>query len=247
VVWEWRHPDPVVEIRLLRDRNFALASVFYFLFGFALFGSTVLIPQMLQQLYGYTATDAGLVVGPGALVIVVLAPVVVSLLPKFGVRPLIGVGYCIFAIAMWHFASFDLGADYRHFAMARALQGLGIAPLFVPVSQVAYSFLPKNKNNKASSLTNLFRNQGASFGIAFVTAMLARRTQHHQSVLVAHVTNGDSNYRNTLHSFTAISPSTASRPLTLLSTPRPNLDNSSNCKRHFKALSIASQLLAGLS
>ena len=82
VVWEWRHPDPVVEIRLLRDRNFALASVFYFLFGFALFGSTVLIPQMLQQLYGYTATDAGLVLGPGALVIVVLAPVVVSLLAK---------------------------------------------------------------------------------------------------------------------------------------------------------------------
>ena len=82
VVWEWRHPDPVVEIRLLRDRNFALASIFYFLFGFALFGSTVLIPQMLQQLYGYTATDAGLVLGPGALVIVVLAPVVVSLLPK---------------------------------------------------------------------------------------------------------------------------------------------------------------------
>src|ERR1700747_3527897 len=119
IVWEWRHPDPVVEIRLLRDRNFALASILYFLFGFALFGSTVLIPQMLQQLYGYTATDAGLVLGPGALVIVVLAPVVVSILPKVGVRPLIGVGYCIFATAMWHFASFDLGADYRHFAMAR--------------------------------------------------------------------------------------------------------------------------------
>jgi DHA2 family multidrug resistance protein len=202
IIWEWRHPDPVVEIRLLRDRNFALASVFYFLFGFALFGSTVLIPQMLQNLYGYTATDAGLVLGPGALVIVVLAPVVVSILPRVGVRPLIFTGYCIFAIAMWHFASFDLGADYRHFALGRALQGLGIAPLFVPVSQVAYSFLPKNKNNKASSLTNLFRNQGASFGIAFVTTMLARRTQRHQSVLVAHVNNGDQHFRNMLHSFT---------------------------------------------
>jgi DHA2 family multidrug resistance protein len=203
VIWEWRHPDPVVEIRLLGERNFAIASVFYFLFGFALFGSTVLIPQMLQNLYGYTATDAGLVLGPGALVIVVLAPVVVSLLPKVGVRPLIFTGYIIFAIAMWHFASFTLDADYRHFALARALQGLGIAPLFVPVSQVAYSFLPKNKNNKASSLTNLFRNQGASFGIAFVTTMLARRTQHHQSVLVAHITNGDQYFRNMLHSFTS--------------------------------------------
>jgi len=73
-------------------------------------------------------------------------------------------------------------------ALLRALQGLGIAPLFVPVSQLAYSFLPKNKNNKASSLTNLFRNQGGSVGIAFVTTVLARRTQYHQSVLVAHVT-----------------------------------------------------------
>ncbi len=72
---------------------------------------------------------------------------------------------------------------------ARALQGLGIAFLFVPMSQVAYSYLPRGKNNKASSLTNLFRNQGASFGIAFVTTVLARRAQYHQSVLVTHVTS----------------------------------------------------------
>jgi MFS transporter, DHA2 family, multidrug resistance protein len=66
------------------------------------------------------------------------------------------------------------------------------------VSQLAYSYLPKNKNNKASSLTNLFRNQGASFGIAFVTTLLARRTQYHQSVLVAHATPYDPPYRGRL-------------------------------------------------
>ena len=64
VVWELRQEDPVVEIALLKERNFALANAFYFLFGFVLFGSTVLIPQMLESLYGYTATDAGLVLGP---------------------------------------------------------------------------------------------------------------------------------------------------------------------------------------
>jgi MFS transporter, DHA2 family, multidrug resistance protein len=186
IFWEWRHPDPVVEIRLLGERNFALASVYYFLFGFTLFGSTVLIPQLLQTLYGYTATDAGLVLGPGAMVIVVLAPVIVRILPKLGVQKLIGFGYVILAFAMWNFASFDLGTNYGHFAVARAIQGLGIAPLFVPVSQLAYSFLPKNKNNKASSLTNLFRNQGGSFGIAFVTTMLSRRTQYHQTVIAEH-------------------------------------------------------------
>src|SRR5271167_1485765 len=200
--WEWRHKDPVVEIRLLADRNFAIANVYYFLFGFTLFGSTVLIPQMLQSLYGYTATDAGLVLGPGAFVIVALAPVIVRILPKVGVKPLIFTGYVIFGIAMWQYASIDLSTDYKHVAMLRALQGLGIAPVFVPVSQLAYSYLPKNKNNKASSLTNLFRNQGASFGIAFVTTLLARRSQHHQAVLVAHVTQGDPRYRATLHSFT---------------------------------------------
>jgi len=211
-IWEWRHPDPVVEIRLLADRNFAIANAYYFLFGFALFGSTVLIPQMLQGLYGYTATDAGLVLGPGAFVIVALAPLVVRIFPKVGVKPMIFIGYIIFAIAMWQYASIDLGTDYKHVALFRAMQGLGIAPLFVPVSQLAYSYLPKNKNNKASSITNLFRNQGGSVGIAFVTTLLARRTQYHQSVLVAHITPFQQRYQETLaalsryfatHGFTA--------------------------------------------
>ena len=200
VFWEWHHKDPVVEIRLLGERNFAIANIFYFLFGFALFGSTVLIPQMLQGLYGYTATDAGLVLGPGAMVIVVLAPVIVRILPKVGVKPLIFIGYAVFAFAMFSYSQIDLGTDYKHVALLRALQGLGIAPLFVPVSQLAYSYLPKHKNNKASSLTNLFRNQGGSFGIAFVTTMLARRTQYHQSVLVSHATPFDPQYQSTLNS-----------------------------------------------
>ena len=203
IVWEWRHPDPVVEIRLLGDRNFALANIFYFLFGFSLYGSTVLIPQMLQRLFGYTATDAGLVLGPGAFVIVMLAPVVVRILPKVGVKRLLGFGYFVFGMAMWYYASFTLATDYRHEALARVIQGLGIATLFVPVSQLAYSNIAKNKNNKASSLTNLFRNQGGSFGIAFVTTLLARRTQYHQSVLVAHATPYDPWYRQTLDSLTA--------------------------------------------
>lgn len=211
-IWEWRHPDPVVEIRLLADRNFAIANAYYFLFGFALFGSTVLIPQMLQNLFGYTATDAGLVLGPGAFVIVALAPLVVRILPKVGVKPMIFVGYVTFAVAMWKYASIDLGTDYRHVALLRALQGLGIAPLFVPVSQLAYSYLPRDKNNKASSITNLFRNQGGSVGIAAVTTLLARRTQYHQAVLVAHATPLQQRYQETVgnlcryfsvHGFTA--------------------------------------------
>jgi DHA2 family multidrug resistance protein len=202
IIWEWRHENPVVEIRLLQNRNFALANIFYFVFGFVLFGSTVLIPQMLQSLYGYSASDAGLVLGPGALVIVVLAPVVVRLLPKLGARVMVGAGFAVVGLAMWYFGSFTLGTDYRHEALARALQGLGIAPLIVPITTLAYSYLPRDKNNKASSLTNLFRNLGGSFGIAFVTTMLERRSQFHQSVLVAHATPYDQRFRELLAQLT---------------------------------------------
>ena len=127
--WEWHHDDPVVEVRLLKNRNFALASSFYFLFGIVLFGSTVLIPQLLQSLYGYTATDAGLVLGPGAFVIVLLAPLVVRLVKRVPVRALIMLGYVVLALSMWYFASFNLSTDYRHEAAARALQGTRVRVL----------------------------------------------------------------------------------------------------------------------
>jgi len=109
----------------------------------------------------------------------------------------------VMAAAMFYFASFNLSTDYRHEALARVIQGLGIAFLFVPTSQLAYSYLPKNKNNKASSLTNLFRNQGGSFGIAFVTTMLERRTQYHHTVLASHVSSHSVALSTTLAGITA--------------------------------------------
>src|SRR6202041_921712 len=127
VIWRLRYPDPVVKLALLKERNFAISNAFYFMFGFTLFGSTVLIPQMLQSLYGYTATDAGLVLGPGALVIVFMAPIIVKLLPRVGAKTLILVGFCTLALSMFHFSSFDLTTDYRHEVWARALQGLGLS------------------------------------------------------------------------------------------------------------------------
>src|SRR2546426_3141529 len=187
--WEWRHDDPVVELTLLRERNFALANVYYFLFAFGLFGSTVLIPEMLQTLFGYTATDAGLVLGPGAAVITLLTPVVVRLVPKIGAARLLGFSFTMAGLALWHYSSFTPQTDYGHLMLARCLQGFGYAFMLVPVSQLAYSYLPKNKNNKGSSLTNLCRNWGGSFGIAFVTTMLERRTQYHQNGLVSHLTS----------------------------------------------------------
>ena len=193
--WEWRHHQPVVELTLLRERNFRLSCIYYFLFAFGLYGSTVLIPEMLQTLFGYTATDAGLVLGPGAAVITLLAPFVVRIVPRIGAKRLLGASFTIAALSFWYYSGMTTQTDYFHFTLARCFQGFGYAFMFVPVSQLAYSYLPMNKNNKGSSLTNLCRNWGGSFGIAFVTTMLERRTQYHQSVLVSNLTSADGTVR----------------------------------------------------
>ena len=185
VFWELNHKEPVIEFRLLKTRNFAIACFFYFIFGFGLFGSTTMIPQILQTLYGYRAIDAGLVLGPGAFVITLLAPVGAQLVQRRVVQPriLLFGAVLVVGISFLHYSHFNLDTDYTHYALARALQGLGYAFFFVPLSMIAYSQLKPSENNKASSITNFFRNWGGSFGIAFIATMSDRRSSFHESIL----------------------------------------------------------------
>jgi MFS transporter, DHA2 family, multidrug resistance protein len=183
VFWELNQKDPVIDFHMLKTRNFAIANVFYFVFGFGLFASTTMIPQILQSLYGYRAIDAGLVLGPGALVITFLAPVGAQLVQRSIIKPklLLFGAVMVVGISFLHYSHFNLDTDYKHYALARALQGLGYAFFFVPLSVIAYSQLRPDQNNKASSLTNFFRNWGGSFGIAFATTIAERRQNFHQS------------------------------------------------------------------
>jgi DHA2 family multidrug resistance protein len=185
IVWELRAKEPVIDFRLLANRNFAIASTLFFVFGIGLFGSTTLIPQILQTLYGYRAVDAGLVLGPGALVVTLLAPITAQLIQRQLVpaRVLLAISISTVGAAMWYFSTFTPATDYSHYALARAYQGLGYGFFFVPVNVLAWSQLRPDQNNRASSLTNLFRNWGGSFGIAFITTASQRRDQLHQSNL----------------------------------------------------------------
>jgi len=189
VFWELKQKDPVIEFRLLKSRNFAIACTFYFVFGFGLFGSTTMIPQILQTLYGYRAIDAGLVLGPGAFVITLLAPLGAQLVQRRIVQPRILLFGAVTVVGMsfLHYSHFNLDTDYSHYAWARALQGLGYAFFFVPLSVIAYSELKPSQNNKASSITNFFRNWGGSFGIAFISTMSDRRLNFHQATVGANL------------------------------------------------------------
>lgn len=189
IVWELYVKEPIIDFRLMLSRNFAIAGALLFVFGFGLFGTTTLIPQMLQSLYGYRAIDAGLILGPGALVITLLAPVSAQLLQRqlVSAKTLLLLSMSTIAAAMFVYSSMNLQTDGHHYVWERALQGLGYGLFLVPVNLIAYSQLRPDQNNKASSLTNLFRNWGGSFGIAFITTEAARRQDLHQARLASHL------------------------------------------------------------
>ena len=182
VLWELRIKEPVIDFRLLKDRNFAIASGLFLVFGIGLFGTTTLIPQMLQSLYGYRAIDAGLILGPGALVITLLAPVSAQLIQRnlVSAKTLLLLSLTAIGISLILYSNMNLDTNGGHYAWIRALQGLGYGLFLVPVNIIAYSRLKPDQNNKASSLTNLARNWGGSFGIAFVTTAAERRENLHQ-------------------------------------------------------------------
>src|SRR5216683_2610941 len=199
ILWELREKEPVVDLRMLKDRNFAIATTAMFFLGFVLYASTVLIPQLLQQLLGYTAQLAGMALSPGGAVIMCMMPVVGILVSRVDTRILITFGCIVSASALFVMAGWDLGLDYGHAVRARMLQSFGLAFLFIPINVAAFAYVPKEKSNMGTGIINLARNIGASVGIATVTTMLDRRSQFHQARMMEHVNDFSAAYHNMLN------------------------------------------------
>jgi MFS transporter, DHA2 family, multidrug resistance protein len=216
VIWELRQKDPIVDFGLLRERNFGTASFMMFMLGLVLFGSTVLLPQLMQTLLGYSAKDAGMAISPGGFVIMAFMPLVGYLVSRMDARLLIAFGLAVTSWALYHMSKFSLNMNFGALAYARAYQAMGIAFLFVPINTVAYAFMPANKSNAVSALINLGRNVGGSVGISLVTTLLARRTQVHQSMMIGNLNPYNDHFRQALQGTKQVfaaagsSPSTAS-------------------------------------
>jgi MFS transporter, DHA2 family, multidrug resistance protein len=199
IIWELRQKEPVIDLHMLKDRNFAISSMAMFLLGFVLYATTVLIPQLLQELLGYTAKLAGLALSPGGAVIMCMMPVVGILVSKVDTRLLIAFGCIVSASALFVMAGWDLGLDYGHAVRARMLQSFGLAFLFIPINVAAFAYVPKEKTNMGTGFINLARNIGASVGIATVTTMLSRRTQFHLARLTERINDFSLAYHNSLN------------------------------------------------
>ena len=195
VLWELQHENPIVDLKMFKRRSFAVANALMLVLGVALFGSTVLLPQYLQVLMGYTAQQSGMALSPGGFAVIILLPFVGKLVSKVDTRLLIAFGFFCLSTSLFYMArKIDLQMDFGTAIELRAIQMAGLAFLFVPIQTVSYGGVPPQKFNQVSGIMNLSRNMGGDIGIAFVTTLITRRAQAHQVYLSAHTTPYDPAY-----------------------------------------------------
>jgi DHA2 family multidrug resistance protein len=203
VGWLLYAAKPVVDLRVLKDRNFALGCCAIACFAVILYGSAILIPQLAQQHLGYTATLAGFVLSPGALLIIFLIPLVGLVMPHVQTRYVLGCGFFLMGCGLLYSRNIAPDIDFFHLVVLRAAQAAPLALLFVPASVLAYQSVPQRLQGDAAALFTMFRNVAGSVGISLSTAFIATRTQVHMAYLSEHLSNSNSTYQNTLSQLTA--------------------------------------------
>ncbi|MCB8878640.1 DHA2 family efflux MFS transporter permease subunit [Acidisoma cellulosilytica] len=190
IVWLTTTDKPIVRLSVFKDRNFAVGTVMITGVGAVLYSGAVLVPQLAQQQLGYTATLAGLILSPGAIAIVVLIPLVGKfLMPNVQTRLIIAFGFLLIGLSYFYSSLIVVPTiNFGSLVVARIFQVLGLAFLFVPVSTIAYTTLPRSLNNDASSLFVMLRNIAGSIGISLATAGVTERTQTHMAYLQHYMT-----------------------------------------------------------
>jgi DHA2 family multidrug resistance protein len=197
VIWELRVKKPILDIRLFRNLNFATASVMMFMVGAASFSTTVLVPQFLQSLLGYSAQSAGMVLSAAAVILLIELPLVGQLAGRIQARYLIAFGWAMLTIAMFFSTRrIDLEISFASATWLRIAQYVPLGFVFIPATMVAYLGLPQEKSNAVAGLVNFVRNMGSSVGTSAVTTILARRAQVHQVMLASHTGLGDPSFRD---------------------------------------------------
>ncbi|MBS0979434.1 MULTISPECIES: DHA2 family efflux MFS transporter permease subunit [Acetobacter] len=184
IFWLLRAKRPAVDLRVFKDRNFAVATTLMGAMGALLYASALIVPQFAQQVMGYTATLSGLVLSPGGVAVIFLIPLVGKLMTKTSVRNVIALGFTLMGCSFFFSADLVPTLDFRHLVLFRMSQTACLAFLFVPLSTIAYSTIPKHLNSDASALFSMARNVLGSLAISGATALLTERRQAHQAHMV---------------------------------------------------------------
>ena len=184
IAWLLTARRPVVNLRVFADRNFAVGSVVVLAMFSVLYSSAVLLPQLAQTQFGYTAMWAGLILSPGGFVILALIPLVTRvLLPNVQTRFLISFGFFVLGCALLYSTDLTPTLSFWDLALLRLAQTTGLAFLFVPNTTIIYSTMPRRLNTDASSMYVMLRNVSGAIGISLATATIVNQTQVHRAYL----------------------------------------------------------------
>jgi DHA2 family multidrug resistance protein len=190
LVRELTTSDPVLDLTVFTDRNFATGATLIAIVGFGMFSGMLLVAVFTQKLLGYDAWTSGLVLAPGGLgnIFSLFAS---GLVTRIDQRLMLGFGCLLNAVSLFMMTSLTLGMDYWALALPRFIQGFAVGFIFVPLSTLTLATVRRDKLVNATAVYGMLRNVGGSVGIAVATTLLAQRTQFHQATLVSHVTAWD--------------------------------------------------------
>ena len=192
MIWrEWTCEHPIIQLKLLKNRNFATSTLSNFVLGIVLNGSMILIPQFLQLQLGYSAQQAGMALSPAGLVLAVLMPVAGILAMKFDPRKVIAVGFLVTSVSMFWMMRISQDVDFSTVVWMRVFQVVGLPLIFIPISTLAYAGMRQQDNNQVSGISNFVRNLGGAIGVSFLVSYLTRHQQISRVDLVSHLHRGN--------------------------------------------------------
>ncbi len=192
MIWrEWTHSNPIIDLRLLKNRNFASSTLSNFTLGVVLNGSTILIPQFLQLQLGYSAERAGLALSPAGFALALLMPVAGILGSRFDPRKVIAVGFLLTSASMFWMMRITPDVDFHTIVWMRVFQVVGLPLIFIPISTLAYVGMRQGDNNQVSGISNFVRNLGGAVGVSFLVSYLSRHRQISRVDLAAHLHHGN--------------------------------------------------------
>lgn len=195
----WFKRDPLVNLRVLKDRNFAIGSLLIFLFGIGIYSTVTVLPLFYQELLGYTAFTAGLVVAPRGLGAICGMPVIGFLSNKVDPRWLLTFGFFVFGLTTLYFGNVTLDISPTTLLVPILITGFALSFVFVPISTAAYGTLDNTQIGNASGLFNLMRNVGGSIGISIASTLLTRRAATHQNEIINLIPRTGQQFQNSIH------------------------------------------------
>jgi DHA2 family multidrug resistance protein len=195
IIWELRAEDPVVNLRILANRNFAVGVTLVTLLGGVLYGTTAALPLFMQNLLGYPALQSGLALSPRGIGAFTASILVGRIVGKVSNRVLISFGFVLLATSSFMLGRLSQDIHTSAIVWPSVLNGLAISFIFVPLTASAMGNLEREQIGNATGVFNLMRNIGGSVGIAALTTLLARGAQIHQAMMVSHLSPFDPQYQ----------------------------------------------------